>query len=225
MCEKLEEIQKRVKAAALKVGRDPSSIKIVAVSKKKPASQIEQLYRCGQKIFGENYVQEAVRKIDALSSFGDISWHFIGHLQKNKAKLAVKYFNWIEGVDSFSLAKLLNKYALKAQKKINCLIQVNIGREKTKSGILEEEIVDLIESIIELEALSLKGFMTIHPRSEHVEDSRHWFKKMKVLLEKYQARYPFLKELSMGMSKDFEIAIEEGATIVRIGTALFGPRD
>ncbi len=225
MCERLEEVKKRMQAAALKAGRDPSSIKIVAVSKKKPSFQIQELYDCGQKIFGENYVQEAVEKIKSLSALNDVEWHFIGHLQRNKAKLAVDYFHWIEGVDSLRLAKTINKYAIKAKKRISCLIQVNIGREESKSGVFEEDLPELVRAFSEFTALELKGFMTIHPRSDDVEESRYWFKKMRKLLETYQKEYPFLKELSMGMSRDFEIAIQEGATIVRIGTALFGPRD
>ena len=227
MCEKFEAIRERVVRAAERVGRDPSEIKIVAVSKKKPVSQIEWLYRCGQRLFGENYVQEAVEKIEELSRLKGISWHFIGHLQRNKAKIAVRYFDWIETVDSIRLAKALNKKAGDMGKKVNILVQVNIGREESKSGFMEEDIQDAIEVIMGLDNLSLHGLMTIPPRAETAEGSRVWFKKLALLKDRLVEVFPALslKELSMGMSRDFEVAIEEGATIVRVGTALFGPRD
>ena len=227
MCKRLEAIKERVKSAAERAGRNPSDIKIVAVSKKKPASQIKELYGCGQRLFGENYIQEAIKKIEGLSNLKDISWHFIGHLQRNKAKFAVRYFDWIETVDSIRLARAINKKAGQIGKKINILVQVNIGREESKSGFLEEDVRGAIEVIRELDNLNLRGLMTIPPRADTAEDSRVWFKKLALLKKQLTNIFPTLslKELSMGMSRDFEVAIEEGATIVRIGTSLFGPRD
>ncbi len=227
MCKKLDVIKKRVKIAAERVGRNPSKIKIVAVSKKKPVSQIKELYECGQRLFGENYIQEAIKKIEGLGSLKDISWHFIGHLQRNKAKFAVRYFDWIETVDSIRLARTLNKKANDIGKRVNILLQVNIGREESKSGFLEEEVLDAVNVISELDNLNLKGLMAIPPKAATVEGSRRWFKKMAEFRNRLRDAFPYLslEELSMGMSNDFEVAIEEGATIVRIGTALFGPRD
>ncbi len=212
--------------AAERSGRKSSDITIVAVSKKKPSSMIHSLYDCGQRVFGENYMQEAVNKIKELSDLADVKWHFIGHLQRNKAKHAAKWFDWVETVDSLKLAKALNKRAGELGRRLKVLVQINIAGEQTKHGVAPEDAQALLEEIGTLSRLEFKGLMTIHPFSADPEDARQWFKKMAQLRDDFSALYPALdfSELSMGMSNDFEVAIEEGATIVRIGTALFGPR-
>jgi len=229
MCEKLEEIRARIRTSAQRVGRDPAHVKILAVSKKKPAEMVKDLFNCGQRAFGENYVQEAVAKIQDLSQLRkEISWHFIGHLQRNKAKIAAEYFDCIETVDTIRLARTLDRHARDLGKKLDCLIQVNIGRDPAKSGIAPEELADLLEQVKELPSLRLKGLMTIHPWSSSRQEAKKWFARLRQLRDKVisQGVVPkhMLEELSMGMSGDFEEAVEEGATIVRIGTALFGPR-
>ncbi len=230
MCEQLKNIRARVDKAALRAGRDPGEIKILAVSKKKPAGMVRDLFNCGQSSFGENYVQEAVAKIQELSDIrGQIQWHFIGHLQRNKSRLAAEYFDLVETLDSFRLAKALDRQAQELGRMIDCLVQVNIGRDPAKSGVEPEELGDLLGEVSSLSSLRVRGLMTIHPWSASSQEARRWFRELRLLRDKTLSRgLPEgmrLDELSMGMSRDFEEAVEEGATIVRIGTALFGPRD
>ena len=227
MCERLEQIRAHVEEACRRSGRNPDEITVVAVSKRKPASMIRELFNCGQRVFGENYVQEGVAKVEELADLDEIKWHFIGHLQRNKAKLAVQHFDWIETVDSERLANALNKRAQELNKCVNVLVQVNIGQEESKYGVMKEDVPPLLEHVHGLSNLKLKGLMTIHPVSSSKEEARKWFSQMAALKRELEASYPEmdLSELSMGMSRDYDIAIEEGATIVRIGTALFGPRE
>ena len=227
MCERLEEIKKRVSRACERSGRDPAVVTIVAVSKKKPAEMIRKLYNCGHRVFGENYVQEGIEKIGALSDLNDITWHFIGHLQRNKAKLAVLHFHWVQTVDSVRLARALNRHAAEQGKILNTLVQVNIGKEESKYGLMPEEVPEFLKAVSSFSHIRIRGLMTIHPFSVSKEESRRWFRQMAELRDNLSRAFPRidLSELSMGMSNDFDVAIEEGATIVRIGTALFGPRD
>ncbi len=231
MCSRLDDIKTRVQAAALRAGRDASEVNILAVSKKKPASMVRELFQCGQQWFGENYVQEAVVKIDELADIRhEIQWHFIGHLQRNKAKLAVQYFDCIETVDSLKLARAIDRHAGNLGKTIDCLCQVNIGMDQAKSGVAPSELPELLSGIRELQSIRARGLMTIHPWSSSKDDVRRWFRQMRELRDDMvsQALLPAEKgfcHISMGMSGDFEEAVEEGATIVRIGTALFGPRE
>ena len=230
MCEKLEEIRGRVRKAALRSSRDPDKVKILAVSKKKPPEMIRELFNCGQLSFGENYVQEAVAKIEELSDLrSKIHWHFIGHLQRNKAKLAARYFDCIETLDSLRLANALDSHAGKLGRRIDCLVQVNIGLDPAKSGVEPDRLRTLLEEVQDLPSIRIKGLMTIHPWSASAREARSWFRELRRLRDEVVSqglpRGICLDELSMGMSRDFEEAVEEGATIVRIGTALFGPRD
>ena len=227
MCNRLEDIEKRVQDACRRSGRDPARVTVVAVSKKKPASMVRELYQCGQRVFGENYVQEGVEKVKALSDLSEIKWHFIGHLQRNKAKLAVLNFDWIQTVDSVRLAKSLNRHAAEQGKILNVLVQVNIGREESKYGLMPETVPEFLDQVSSLSNICVRGLMTIHPFSASKEAARKWFRQMANLRSELAKTFSQLdlSELSMGMSNDFEVAIEEGATIVRIGTALFGPRD
>ncbi len=227
MCDRFKRIRDRIEETCLRVGRDPSRVTVVAASKTKPAAMVRELYGCGQRVFGENYIQEAVEKIKHLEDLKGIKWHFIGHLQRNKARIAATYFDLVETVDSNRLARALDKYAARQGKMLNVLIQVNIGGEASKHGVLPAEASALIGEVACLQHLRVRGLMTIHPFSTSREEARKWFRQMAVLKERFSEEFPGLdlSELSMGMSSDFEVAVEEGATIVRIGTDLFGPRN
>ena len=190
-------------------------VKLIAVSKKKSIALIKEAIHSGQKDFGENYLQEAVEKIKAIDD-QSLTWHFIGPIQSNKAASIAKYFQWVHSVDRKKVLTRLNDQSKENQKVLNVLIQVNIDDEDTKSGVMPEEIDDLVNYANELSNISLKGFMCI-PKPGNSEES---FKKMKIILNSY----PHLETLSMGMSNDLEIAIRNGSTMVRIGTDIFGAR-
>ena len=219
-------IRERILKAALGAGRDPDSIRLVAVSKTQPAGFMRQAANAGADIFGENYIQEARDKFNTLADL-PLQWHFIGHLQSNKAKYAVRMFDLIHTVDSVKLANELNKQAGKAGKVQNILIQVNISGETTKSGTTEKAVLGLIEQVLDLPFLSVRGLMTMPPFFDAPDRARPFFTALRNLRDRLQTAFAgkvSLKELSMGMTGDFEAAIEEGATLVRIGTALFGTR-
>ncbi|MDY6863754.1 MAG: YggS family pyridoxal phosphate-dependent enzyme [Thermodesulfobacteriota bacterium] len=226
ICNNLENVFKNIKKAAQKAKRNPGEVKLIAVSKTVPPEIISDAVDAGVDIFGENYVQEAKAKIDRLKD-KNISWHFIGHLQKNKGKNAVELFDMIHSLDSFPLARKLNEYAKIKEKKTEVLIQVNIAGEPGKSGLREEEVQGFIEKITVLDSLKLKGLMVIPPYSPNPENSRPYYNALKKLLSKINRLKILdssLSELSMGMSNDYVIAIEEGATMVRVGTVIFGSR-
>jgi pyridoxal phosphate enzyme (YggS family) len=224
--QKLTSIRSRMDAAAVRSGRAPRDVRLVAVGKTKPASAIREAVSAGVDIIGENYIQEARDKFNALSDL-DIQWHFIGHLQSNKAKYAVRMFDLIHSVDSYKLAAELNKQARTIGKLQNILVQVNISGETTKWGAAESEAMDLIAKIGTLENLKIKGLMTMPPFFDAPEQARPYFAALHRLAARIQSegcRTVCMNELSMGMTGDFEVAIEEGATLVRIGTAIFGAR-
>jgi PLP dependent protein len=223
--ENLGRVMERIEAAAKRAGRDPQTIRLVAVSKTVEPERIRAALDAGAKTFGENYIQEAQKKIPVLGP--DASWHFIGHLQKNKAKYAVRLFDWVHSVDGFVLAEELNRAALKEGKVQDILLQVDLSGEETKFGAPEQTLPVICEKIAELEAIRIKGLMTLPPFSDDPEDSRPYFKKLRLLRDRLaEMKIPHISmhDLSMGMSADFEVAIEEGATLVRVGTAIFGPR-
>ncbi|SNR86319.1 YggS family pyridoxal phosphate-dependent enzyme [Desulfurobacterium atlanticum] len=223
--ENIEAIKERISNAARRAGRDPEEITLLAASKTRAPQEIREAFNCGIKVFGENRVQEAREKIPALSDL-PIEWHMIGHLQTNKVKYAVKMFTLIHSVDSENLIEELEKRAKKEEKIQEVLIEVKLSPEETKHGCKEDEVPFLVEKILEKENLKLLGFMTIPPYVENREEVRPYFAKLREIKEamerKFGRRFP---HLSMGMTHDFEVAIEEGATIVRIGTAIFGPRN
>ena len=203
----------------------PSDVRIIAVSKTMPVSAIQEAYDNGQRDFGENKVQEMADKQRQLP--GDIAWHMIGHLQTNKAKSAIDLFSLIHSVDRMSLAEELNREAAKKNKILPVLIQVNISGEETKSGIDPAGTRQLLQEVALLPSLSVQGLMTMPPWFENPEEARPYFIALRKLRDELAGeKIPnvSLKELSMGMSGDFETAIEEGATLVRIGTAIFGER-
>jgi hypothetical protein len=226
MKQKIDHIKNRIKSAAIACGRAPESVRLVAVGKTKPAERVREAIDAGATIIGENYIQEAREKFEAL---GDctVDWHYIGHLQSNKSKYAVRIFDLIHSVDSLKLAKELNKCAQKIDKIQPILIQVNISKEKTKGGVHEAQTLELIEAVSAFTHVSIKGLMTMPPYFDDPDRARPFFKALGHLRQQIrEADIPSVSmdELSMGMSGDFEAAIQEGATLVRVGTSIFGAR-
>ena len=222
----MERVKARIKATAKACNRPVASIRLVAVSKTMPAEVIREAIEAGVTDLGENYIQEAKEKVHALATY-PATWHFIGHLQSNKAKYAVRLFDLIHSVDSLKLAKELDKFAGKIDKIQSILIQVNVAREDSKSGVYVEGTVQLLREISRLENISVKGLMTMPPYFNAPEKVRPFFAALRELRDKIiKEAIPnvSMDELSMGMTGDFEAAIEEGATMVRIGTAIFGGR-
>lgn len=201
----------------------PSKTQIIAVSKKQSIQQIEALYQRGQRHFAENYVQEALQKLQQIKH-PDIYWHFIGKLQSNKAKDVVGSFEYIHSVDSFHLAEVIQKIALKEKLVQKILIQVNIANEESKGGIHAQELPNLLAKIQPLSNVKVVGLMTMPPLVDDPEKSRPYFQELKKLMTGLQKKYPDLRELSMGTSSDYSAAAEEGATFIRLGTILFGER-
>jgi hypothetical protein len=223
---RLKRVKDRITEAALACGRDPKTIKLIAVSKTVPADRILAAIGAGVTDLGENYVQEAREKIEALGR-ETVSWHFIGHLQTNKAKYVVRLFDLIHSVDSLKLAKELDKRARAVGKVQKVLVQVNISGEATKSGIETEQAVALVRQMALLDNLAICGLMTMPPYFNSPEKVRPYFKALKDLGNRVRTEAIAnvdMAELSMGMTGDFEAAIQEGATLVRIGTAIFGHR-
>lgn len=209
--------------AAAKVGRDLAEIRLVAVTKTVPMERVKEAIAWGATVFGENYVQEARHKIEEIGQTG-IEWHFIGHLQTNKAKYAVRLFNLIHSVDSIKVAQALDTRATVEGKVMDCLIEVNISHEESKFGITSEYTLTLAQEMTKLKHISLKGLMTMPPYFDDPESSRPYFIALRQLKEAIERENIPLSELSMGMTTDFETAIEEGATIIRVGRAIFGER-
>jgi PLP dependent protein len=220
--ENLLRVMEKIEKAARKIGRNPNEIKLVAVSKTVEAARIMEAIEAGVSILGENYVQEAQKKIEEIGS--PVSWHFIGHLQTNKAKYAIRLFDMIHSLDSVPLAEELNRRAEQADRVMKVMIEVNLSKEATKFGTDEEVVVNLAKRVQNLNHLSLEGLMTMPPYFDSPEMSRPYYIALRALKEKMVKEGVPMKDLSMGMSNDFEIAIEEGATYVRVGTAIFGPR-
>lgn len=226
MRNRINAITKRIHEAATAAGRDTSSVRLVAVSKTMPAERVQEAVANGITILGENYIQEARNKIEILRDL-PVSWHFIGHLQSNKAKYAIPLFDLIHSVDSLKLARELDKQARKHDKVQDVLIQVNTGKEASKSGVYEEEALALVREAGQMDNLAVKGLMTLPPFFNAPEKVRPFFQSLRELRDKIRAEsLPGISmdELSMGMTGDFEAAIQEGATFVRIGTAIFGER-
>ena len=224
MLRKLSNIRKRIISAAKSCGRSPEEVRLVAVGKTQPVERIRQAISSGADIIGENYIQEARNKFEQLGQM-TARWHFIGHLQRNKAKYAVRMFDLIHTVDSIRLARELDHQARKIAKIQPILIQVNISGEQTKSGIDEVQALEFVQHVLELGNLRLQGLMTMPPFFDAPEKARPYFAALRMLRDRMEKQIKIkLNELSMGMTGDFEVAIEEGATLVRLGTALFGAR-
>lgn len=224
--ENIARVQERIATACRRVGRNPLGVRLVAASKNVPPERIREAYEAGVRDFGENRVQEAGAKRPALADL-TVSWHLIGHLQSNKAKAARGLFHWIQSLDSFHLAEKLDRAAPCRGDRLTALLEVNLGTEPTKSGVRGSEVLDLARKIGELETLELRGLMLVPPYFENPEEVRPYFSRLRELANMVNsASLPNVRmdELSMGMSLDLETAVEEGATIVRVGTAIFGPR-
>ncbi len=217
----LEAIRARIAAAAERAGRAPESVTLVAVSKVHPPEAIRAAYAAGQRVFGENYVQELVQKAAALEDLEDLTFHFIGHLQRNKAKEVARLGAVVETVDSARLADALDKRASAEGVRLSVMLQVNVGGEAQKSGCPPEAVESLVAAVRGHASLELLGLMTIPPLTDEAEDSRPFFAALRALRDAHAPG----SALSMGMSHDFEVAIAEGATHVRVGTAIFGPRE
>ncbi len=221
-----ENVRSRLARAATHVGRDPASVRIVAVSKKFPLSHARAAAAAGLEDLGESRIQEALQKIEASSDL-HVTWHLIGHLQSNKARRAASSFAWIHSVDSIDLLMRLDRAAGDAGTAPILLVQINLGREAQKSGVAASKAQDVFEAAARCEHVRGRGLMILPPWSEDPEAMRPFFRKLRELrnqLMRAGINPTMLSELSMGMSRDLEVAVEEGATIIRVGTALFGPR-
>ena len=226
IADRLSQVRGRIDAAARAAGRDPSSVRLVAVSPTFPIDAVREAFQAGQRDFGENRVQEALQKISTSADL-PIRWHLIGHLQTNKARKAGPAFAVIQSVDSVELLEKLDRAAAEAGTSPELLIQVDLAGEATKFGAPPSEVPRLFEAAAACRAATVVGLMTLPPLAESPEDARPWFRRLRGLRDEWQASgvpASMLRELSMGMSGDFEVAIQEGATIVRVGTAIFGSR-
>lgn len=223
--EQLNEVRQKIVQACERAGRNPSEVKLIAVSKTKPVSMIEEAIACGQTVFGENKVQELCDKIPQLPA--NLEWHLIGHLQRNKVKYIVDKVALIHSVDTVRLAKQISQEAIKAGVTVQILLEVNVAREESKFGFMEEEVEEVVREIAAFPNIQIVGLMTIAPFVADPEENRIYFKKLHQLcvdINKKNIDNIRMSELSMGMTGDYEVAIEEGATMVRVGTGIFGTR-
>jgi pyridoxal phosphate enzyme (YggS family) len=230
----LKKVEANIVKAAGRAGRDPAGVRLVAVTKTVGPGRVAEAAEAGARIFGENRVQEARQKIPdfkfqisnlkSVISDAPIEWHFIGSLQKNKAKTAVQLFDVVQSLDSCDLARILDKCAGQIAKKQRVLVQVKLSGEESKHGAYEKDFLELLKKVHAMEHLKVEGLMTIPPYFEDPEKARPYFRRLREIRDNALRRGYQLTELSMGMSNDYEIAVEEGATLVRIGTAIFGER-
>ena len=224
--EQLEQVEKNILLACEKAGRRREEVTLIAVSKTKPKEMLQEAYDAGIREFGENKVQELCQKMEELPE--DIHWHMIGHLQTNKVKSIVGKTSLIHSVDSLHLAEEIQKQAIKHNVTVPILIEVNIANEESKFGIRAEETIELVKSAAKLDHLRIEGLMTIAPYVENAEENRLYFRQIRQLsvdINNQNIDNVNMKELSMGMTGDYMVAIEEGATLVRVGTGIFGERD
>lgn len=219
LVEAIERVHDRIEAACARAGRDPGAVRLVAVTKAHPEMVIRAAYDAGLRVFGENYAQELDAKAAALSDLVSIQWRFIGHLQRNKIKLIERANASVDTVDSARLAKALSARAVAHGRTVEVLLQVNVGGEMQKSGCAPDEVPPLVDAVRALPNLDLRGLMTVAPHFDDPEATRPYFARLRELAEAHG-----LEELSMGMTHDLEAAVAEGATMLRIGTAIFGPR-
>ena len=217
-------VASRIAEAAARVGRDPATVRLLAVSKGQPAEKIRAAYALGQRAFGENYVQEAIAKAAGLSDLADIEWHMIGPLQSNKTRIAAERFAWVQSVDRLKIGERLSSARDAQLPPLSVCVQVNISAEGAKSGAAPGEALPLARAMAALPRIRLRGFMGIAEETDDVQRVRSQFHMLREIFEAGRAEGLALDTLSMGMSGDLEAAIAEGATMVRVGTALFGPR-
>ena len=223
--ENIRQVEENIRAACDRSGRNPEDVKLIAVSKTKPISMLEEAYAYGCRDFGENKVQELVDKYEKLPK--DIRWHMIGHLQRNKVKYIVDKVYLIHSVDSLRLAQEISKEAVKKNVTVSILIEVNVAKEESKFGTTSEEACNMVEEMARLPGIRIKGLMTIAPYVENAEENRQYFEKLRqIYVDIIQKNIDnvCMEELSMGMTGDYQVAVEEGATYVRVGTGIFGER-
>ena len=223
--ENIEEVKEKIRLACVKSERDMNDVTLIAVSKTKPLPMLQEAYECGIRDFGENKVQELMEKIPAMPD--DIRWHMIGHLQRNKVKYIVDKVYLIHSVDSLRLAEEISKEACKKNVRVNILVEVNVAEEDTKFGTTCEDAIALVENISRLPNLKIHGLMTIAPNVENEEENRIYFNRLKQLSVDIRSKNidnVYMDVLSMGMTGDYQIAVEEGSTYVRVGTGIFGSR-
>lgn len=222
----LEVVKGRIAEAARRAGRNPADIRLVAVTKQVEPERIIEAARAGARIFGENYAQELRDKYEAVkgSVEEEVEWHFIGQLQRNKVKYLIGKVTLVHSLDSLSVAGEINKRSEKAGMKMPVLIETDTSGEESKGGLNAAEVGDFIAGLGEFSSIEVRGLMTMPPYFDQPELARPYFRKLRELRDELSEQFPHLKELSMGMSGDFEVAVEEGATLVRIGSAIFGPR-
>jgi len=225
IADRLSIAQSRINQAAQKCSRMPDEIKLLAVSKTKPNSDIIEAYQAGQRLFGENYVQEGEQKISELSAkYPDIEWHFIGPLQSNKTKIVAQHFDWMHTLSRLKIAQRLNEQRPDHQSPLQVCIQVNISQEDTKSGIDADEVMALATQINQMPKLTLRGVMAIPTATDDIQVQQDEFSKLQRIYQNLQQHFDNIDTLSMGMSGDLDVAIANGSTMVRIGSAIFGDR-
>lgn len=224
ICDQLKTTEERIRSAENAFGRSPGSVRLLAVSKTKPVEDIRAAYDCGQRAFGENYVQELQDKAQQLAEL-DIEWHYIGPLQSNKTRIIAEHADWIHTIDRAKIARRLSEQRPPTLPLLNCCIQINSSGEQSKSGILPEEVLELAGEIAALPGLSLRGLMTIPAPSTDLQQQRAAFVPVREAFETLNRQGLELDTLSMGMTGDLEAAVAEGSTLVRIGTAIFGARN
>ena len=226
LADNYRQVLNNIQDACQAVGRDPKEVTLVAVSKTKPVEILQQVYDAGARVFGENKVQEIMDKYDHLP--GDIRWQMIGHLQRNKVKYIVDKVDMIHSVDSYRLAQTIETEAAKKNVTVSVLLEVNVAEEESKFGLKMDEVLPLVQQISELPHVQVKGLMTIAPFVSNPEDNReifHKLKKLSVDIEAKNINNTTMSVLSMGMTGDYMVAVQEGATMVRVGTGIFGERD
>lgn len=225
IADRLKSAHLRMEQATANAHRPPKSVQLLAVSKTKPVSDITQAYEAGQRLFGENYIQEGVEKVQALSHLSDIEWHMIGPIQSNKTKLVAEHFHWVQSVDREKIARRLNDQRPEGMPPLNVTIQLNIDDEDSKSGISITDLPGLIDSIAAMPKLRLRGLMAIPKADPDAHQQQQTLSKLADLFSQYHTKLSDFDTLSVGMSNDLEAAIQHGSTMVRIGTAIFGSRN
>ncbi len=225
IAQNLDNLHAKITAAAKRFDRDPNNIQLLAVSKTKPVSAIITAYNHGQRIFGENYVQEGVEKINQLSAYENVLWHFIGPLQSNKSKFVAENFDWMHSIDRIKIAKRLHEQRSVYQAPLNICVQINVDNEENKAGIKTQDTIDFISALSEYGRIKCRGLMTIPRADANEQQRRESFAKMQSLFQQCSEKFDHFDTLSMGMSGDLELAIEYGSTMVRVGSAIFGSRE
>ncbi|RTE87823.1 YggS family pyridoxal phosphate-dependent enzyme [Aliidiomarina sp. B3213] len=225
IAEHLEKVRARINQAAQNAQRNPSDIRLLAVSKTKPASDIEAAYESQQRAFGENYVQEGADKVAQLSALNDIEWHFIGPLQSNKTRIVAESFDWVQSIDRLKIARRLNEQRPPESEPLQVLIQVNIDDESSKSGVKAEDVLQFANDMREFKSLNLRGLMAIPKANPSEQEQERTLSSLHKLFEELKQHFPQVDTLSVGMSSDLEAAILHGSTMVRVGTDIFGARN